>query len=231
MKKNEWLCKKQEIKETLKEDEYYESFGIIKVKDDWIIKNQQLVDEAYKKAWENRNFEINKFWSRSAYFGGFISAILIAFTALLTKESNPNFSKEFEDFLKSLLLSMGTIFSLAWVLAIKGSKFWQENWEKHIDYLEDFVSGPIHKIAFYDKSPYSVSKINLVLAKLVCLAWLVLFIWYYKHNFSFALGCQNINWVATIIIIITALFGIVLCFGYPLNEFKVESAGFIKRKK
>lgn len=59
-----------------------------------------------------------------------------------------------------ILISLGLIFSVAWTLAISGSKHWQENWEKHIDILEDYITGPLYKTIYYSKLFYSVSKVN-----------------------------------------------------------------------
>ncbi|WP_440939795.1 RipA family octameric membrane protein, partial [Klebsiella michiganensis] len=32
-----------------------------------------------------------------------------------------------------LLSSMGSVFTLSWFLVNRGSKYWQENWENHLD--------------------------------------------------------------------------------------------------
>src|SRR5690554_7502176 len=77
----------------------------------------------------------------------------------------------------SVILScLGVVFSFAWFCVNRGSKYWQENWEKHVDVLEDEVTGPLYKVVLSrnphaskaDKfrnlltgpSPLSVSKIN-----------------------------------------------------------------------
>ncbi|MEG1141782.1 MAG: hypothetical protein RSE41_04965, partial [Clostridia bacterium] len=80
-----------------------------------------------------------------------------------------------------LIASIGFVFSLAWLLAAKGSKFWQENWECHLDLLEDKITGPLYKIVLQDTatnkfsitSPqaFSVSKINQWVAALVIFIW------------------------------------------------------------
>ena len=66
-----------------------------------------------------------------------------------------------------VLACLGFIFSVAWILVNKGSKHWQENWENHIDLLEDSVTGPLHKIYKHNVS-YSGSKVNLHLSYVVC---------------------------------------------------------------
>jgi hypothetical protein len=37
------------------------------------------------------------------------------------------------------------VFSVAWHCVNKGSKYWQENWENHVELLEDQVFGPLYK--------------------------------------------------------------------------------------
>ena len=61
-----------------------------------------------------------------------------------------------------ILISLGLIFSVAWILVISGSKHWQENWGKHLDILEDYIAGPLYKTIYYSKLFYSVSSILLL---------------------------------------------------------------------
>jgi hypothetical protein len=78
-------------------------------------------------------------------------------------------------------------------LIIRASKRWQENWEKHIDYLEDEITGPLYKTLYYSgKRYYSVSGINKILAWVVFVTWCFLVIQYiyakcniFKYVFEF----------------------------------------------
>lgn len=94
---------------------------------------------------------------------------------------------------------------------IQGSKRWQENWEKHIDYLEDFVSGSIYKTVFYDdKQYYSVSKISEYVAKVVRCGWIFLFVLtvfkfvFFDTNFQIITKCVII--VISLVIILIGIF-------------------------
>lgn len=79
---------------------------------------------------------------------------------------------------------LGVVFSVAWYFVNRASKFWQENWEKHVDLLEDSVVGPLYKTVLSDadlrftkwSGPYrfSVSKLNQLLSLFVVLLFLVL---------------------------------------------------------
>ena len=169
----------KKIKHTrINEEDYYESFGIKKEGAKFIVQDSEKVKAAYQKAWENRNYEIDKFWSRALYFWGFIAATFVAYTAIITSHCNQSQEptmKITDSGIEICILALGVIFSTAWILVIKGSKRWQENWEKHIDYLEDFVSGSIYKTVFYrGKQYYSVSKISEYVAWIVLFAWVFL---------------------------------------------------------
>src|SRR5690554_293970 len=102
----------------------------------------------------------------------------------------------------SVILScLGVVFSFAWFCVNRGSKYWQENWEKHVDVLEDEVTGPLYKVVLSrnphaskaDKfrnlltgpSPLSVSKINQLISLYVTVLWCALLI-YSLPEFSFA---------------------------------------------
>jgi hypothetical protein len=45
---------------------------------------KELHKEALKKAWKTRNFEIDKFWQRSAFFWGFIALIFGGYITIVT---------------------------------------------------------------------------------------------------------------------------------------------------
>jgi len=136
------------------------------------------IKEAYSKAHDIRKFEIDLYWKRANYFWVFMTALsgLIGFSF--------NSSNEFIKLLTPALSIMGFIFGLAFLAANQGSKFWQENWEKNLDMLEFYISGDLYKItAKLDLPKPSVSKINIYVAKTLCLLWMVVFI--YSLSFSF----------------------------------------------
>src|SRR6185436_15879046 len=81
----------------------------------------------------------------------------------------------------------GFVFSIAWILVNIGSKHWQENWENHIDLLEDSITGPIYKVVT-KKFSYSVTKVNLIISSFVTLIWLILIFRYSFLNITF---CPN----------------------------------------
>lgn len=204
---------------------YLKRFGIVEKKGKYKIKDRDKLEKAYLKAWDNRNFEIDKFWSRAAYFWGFIVLIFGAYITVLSSEHN---KLAISYRLDLYLVILGFIFSIAWNLVILGSKSWQQNWEGHIDNLENFVSGPIYKTMYCTGIRfYSVSKINEVLSILASLVWISLIIQYYSMNFTFGINYIDIS--ATLSIIGSIVFIMVLRFGYCLGGFKTEKNNFIDR--
>jgi hypothetical protein len=134
--------------------------------------DKSRLEEALKRAWETRNFEIDKFWTRVAYFWGFIALIFGAYITVITEKNG----KAIDIHLDLYLILLGGIFSVAWLLVIRGSKCWQKNWEEHINRLEDSITGPLYKTIYSTRKPYySVSGINYILAWAVIGVWIILF--------------------------------------------------------
>jgi hypothetical protein len=129
---------------------------------------------ALEEARENRKFEIDLYWRRAAYFWVFIAAAFGGYSTLQGDRQTIAF----------LVACLGFIFSLAWYFVNRGSKFWQQNWELHVDLLEDDFAGPIYKTVVQRKQcrfrdltgayPFSVSKINQLLSLFVTVVWLTL---------------------------------------------------------
>ena len=126
-----------------------------------------------------RKFEIELYWKRGTYFWAFIAAAFAGY-ALTHKASDP------DPWLSILFSALGLVFSFAWYLVNRGSKFWQSNWERHVDLLEDMTLGPLYKIVavtadnsagnpLTSPAQFSVSKLNQVLSVFVVAVWLLLF--------------------------------------------------------
>lgn len=101
--------------------DYLESFGVKFENENFIVEDADKLNAAYKKAWDNRDFEINKFWTRAAYFWGFLALIFGAYF------SNYKEVEEVNKYIPFYIICVGLIFSFAWTFVIKGSKRWQEN--------------------------------------------------------------------------------------------------------
>jgi hypothetical protein len=135
---------------------------------------------ALHRAYELRTFEIEHYWKRATYFWGFQIAIFAAF-GLLWRElaGSGSASASAWNPVAVLLCGLGVITAVANLLSAWGSRFWQKNWEKHIDALEKEVEGNLHKTIWLreGKVSFSVSRLNEALAWSLILFWGLLFIY------------------------------------------------------
>ena len=151
-----------------------------------------LIETFYCQKTDNRKFEIELFWKRATYFWVFISLIFIGY---FTVSSNKEFV--YVDLFKVLISYTGIVFSTSWYLVNRGSKFWQKNWELHVDYLEDEVIGPLYKLMIDNRNcvcqplkdyPFSVSRINILISLYVTLIWMFIsvmsIIQYFNSSFQ-----------------------------------------------
>ncbi|WP_335916129.1 hypothetical protein [Shewanella algae] len=141
-----------------------------------------LLQSAFAQASDIRKFEIELYWKRATYFWALIA---VAFAGFFAVASTDVFDGK--SFFLTIIASAGFFFTFAWFSANKGSKYWQENWENHLDLLENSVTGPLYKSFlerptegdFFERhitgpKRYSVSKINQWVAVFTLFVWLVL---------------------------------------------------------
>jgi len=131
--------------------------------------------EALKYALDIRKFEIELYWKRAAYFWTLIAASFAGFFALSTTKE-PRSSG-----LILLVSCLGLLLSVGWYLVNRGSKYWQENWERHVDLLESEFIGPLYETTISQEEfswlrlwtgyPYSVSKINQIISLFIVFIW------------------------------------------------------------
>jgi len=170
-------------------------------------------EKALLHALDIRKFEIDLYWKRATYFWAFIAAAFAGYFALLSSDSPP----PKETFV--LLNCIGLMFSLTWYFVNRGSKFWQNNWERHVDLLEDEIIGPLYKTAIdihtckfwklQKEYPFSVSKINQLLSLYVLLIWIFLTIQSLNEIYEIRepfKGTNSILIVALTIVFIYILF-------------------------
>ena len=166
----------------LSETEYLEQFGIDPP-------NTAKRRRALQHALDIRKFEIELYWKRAAYFWTLIAAALAAYGAIQV-------AKDVSDrhHLSVLVGALGFVLSFAWSCVNRGSKQWQENWENHVDMLEDDIIGPLYKTvagrppitehvalgptslrllkhSLTGPSSFSVSKINQIVSLFVTALW------------------------------------------------------------
>ncbi len=107
-----------------------------------VLPQKEKIVAALNRAHEIRQFEIRLYWQRSFFFWGFIFAFLTAFALVLDSER----IDEIKPIAAVFLSCMGWFTTFAWLHIEIGSKTWQANWEKHIDFLENNITGKLHKV-------------------------------------------------------------------------------------
>jgi hypothetical protein len=115
-----------------------------------------------------RQFELQMFWQRSLFFWGFIAAAFIAFV-----DSHQNNS-----LLALVVACFGVVCSFAWTLANRGSKFWQESWERKLHESERILIGHWFVVAakpfnnrWYTER-FSVTKLVIWLSDFTFIVWI-----------------------------------------------------------
>ena len=166
-----------EVREITK-DEYEKEFSMCSKTDMTSISDKHI--EAIKVALDMRKFEIELYWKRAGYFWLFMAAVLTGYFTVESGKDGINWALSF------LLAAIGLIIAITFYFANKGSKFWQLNWERHVDLLEDKYMGPLYKCLCVSKRMskidpskeycFSVSKLNQVLVGAFVMLWSVLFV-------------------------------------------------------
>lgn len=145
----------------------------------------QKKEKALYLAHNIRKFEINLFWKRGTYYWAFIAASFTAYVYIsFGKESSDPCQRELLLLITSFL---GLFFSISWILINKGSKFWQKNWEAHINELEFDITGNLHKTFLnthysskqddaddFSKSPLNFKAYDFSVTKITMLGSLVI---------------------------------------------------------
>ena len=172
----------------MRKDEYQKKFGISGFNQDSEEDKREKLKAAYRHANDNRKFEIEMFWKRSAYYWTMITVAFAGYFSVLGGAfGNEPTPPMITSVALTLIATLGVIITWAWHLLCHGSKYWQENWENHVDMLEDEVTGPLYKTVMVDKRKsecglfkclkgkrFSVSKINMGTSKHICIVWFVL---------------------------------------------------------
>lgn len=168
------------------QDNYFEALGIKPNGDEF---DGRKLREAYDKAHDIRKFEIEMYWRRSAYLwtlqGAALAGLaLILSTGILNEDCLRPVSettvKCHLEWVRLLVIvaiwCFGAFTAFVWLLLLRGAKFWHNNWERHVDFLEDHISGALYKTYPVTKfeAPYSVSKLNELMAGFALLMWILI---------------------------------------------------------
>lgn len=136
-----------------------------------------LLKEAYDKAHQKSNFEIELHWKRTTHIWTLILALMIATGTLLGfyLSSVPNK----KDFLLSGILFFSVICIVVSQISLsilKVSHKWCNNWESHIVMLEPLFAGMLYQTHIgMGKKRLSISKLNTALVWIAIISWIFIF--------------------------------------------------------
>lgn len=178
--------------------------------------DSQKLKNAFNQVSDIRKFEIELYWKRAGYFWTLIAVAFAGYFAIISSE---HIVSKF--FLSFVVGAIGFVFAFAWYLANRGSKYWQENWENHLDLLEDKITGPLYKTLLerpqldslsekFVTGPLSVSvsKINQWVSVFVLFIWIFL-VAYSSYKTLTPLQITGHVWLligAHLVIIVAAFF-------------------------
>lgn len=166
--------------------EYFKALGI--------PRDMEAHKHALDTAHRIREFEIQMYWKRALYFWGFQ---VVLFATVGNIVSGLSITTNAFQYIGLLMLSiLGLVLSIFWLLMTKGAKFWHDNWERHVDLLEDNVVGSLYKTyPIYQSKPnptlgpFSVSKINEHIIRVFILFWVLFSI--FSIYMSLGRTCEN----------------------------------------
>ncbi len=171
---------------------------------------------ALKRSHEIRQFEIELYWKRATYFWVLQAAVFTAL-GLIWKDD----AKNIPEIVSVALAALGLLTAAAGWFSAQGSKFWQENWERHIDMLEEEFEGKLHQTAWVGTIGvrWSVSNINDRLILFFVAFWFIVFgivsAYAVPHwSLGFACSVDTINIAETLVVTAFALTGLALLWLY-----------------
>lgn len=222
---------------------YFDKFALSKKADSSDCDNSSEIDE--EKLWkvieialDTRKFEIQLYWKRATYFWAFITATITAFLVVEIKHE-PKFSIG----IQILLMFIGFMIAIIWYYVNRGSKFWQENWEKNLEFLLKRYGTPIYQMILVPKHPYyrlmysypySVSKLNQMVSFLPILFWIVTAILMVCYKFPVDCICWKILSILGILISAAVLVWLIhfKCRSFAAEQFEKDFDGvFINSSK
>ena len=199
------------------------------------VEDSQLLKKAFAQVSDIRKFEIELYWKRATYFWALIAVAFFGYFSILSSEH-----MQHQFFLSLIVSCIGLVFTFAWFLSSRGSKYSQENWENHLDLLEDKITGPLYKtllerakeqdnIGKQDKTkllditeklvtaplPMSASKINQWVGLYVMICWFALGV------FSFFESLPHFSfWLEHKLVLVTHLTVIIVTISLCVFMFK-----------
>ena len=164
------------------------------------------LEKAFRTSLEMRNFEIDLYWRRTNYFWIMNAALFAGYFILISEYfksigGSNEWGAVYLSYIVFFVSGISVVLSFSWYLVNRGSKYWQENWEAHVNALGEKVIGPIftttiskdeYKLcSILDPYRYSVSRVNTIVSFFIFITWSILFLF---NLFIIAFGkCSAFN--------------------------------------
>lgn len=168
---------------------------------DVLIKKLEIIHDI-------RKFEIELYWKRATYYWTFLITVFSAYGLSYKIDDIEILYK-----IRSMVICIGFTISYGWLLVNRGSKFWQENWEKHLAFFENYIIGNLYKMTLentniflklWESYPFSVSKINIFINIAIIIVWVILYIIHFDKSQIF-ISCISIVAVIFFLVFMTML--------------------------
>lgn len=138
--------------------------GELQYRDYFTQEDIDKLREAYNKSHDIRKFEIELYWKRATYFWTLTAALItflgLTVTAYLGKSNIVDPTKILS--IGLAITTLGLLLTIITFFMSQAGKYWQTNWENHINNLEFLFSGNLHKTHIKNKKNgmFSISKLN-----------------------------------------------------------------------
>jgi len=206
-----------------------EFINALNAKSDGSLSLEKLLERAY----DIRKFEIELNWKRGTYFWGFLIA---SFTAYFIVSDISKFEQT--SIIKLIVICIGYIFSLSWYYVNRGSLYWQYNYERIIEAIEESL-----KINFYKSNlvnttprsdifsahPFALGRINIMVSLFVCLIWVVLLFLYFFYPENALHFNRPLDFGKVSIILITIIFSVTIFYKGKFQANKKQTFSFRPR--
>ena len=148
------------------------------------------LEKAFHTSLEMRNFEIDLYWRRANYFWIMNAALFAGYFILISEYfksigGSNEWGAVYLSYIVFFVSGISVVLSFSWYLVNRGSKYWQENWEAHVNALGEKVIGPIFTAtiskdeckfcSIFSPYRYSVSRVNTIVSFFIFIIWFILF--------------------------------------------------------
>lgn len=161
-----------------------------------------ILKEAYDKAHQKTQFEIDLHWKRTTHVWTLILFLILATGAILTQYFKAQPSDRYFWTVVVLLSSILCIFVAHTALSLlKISHMWCRNWELHVVMLEPFFSGLLYQTHLgVGKKRFSMSKLNNIFVWIAIAGWITIY-----ELSMFALSSSVLNFLLSTLILFTLI--------------------------